>query len=65
MKGLLRLPVQFTSNYGGNYDRQPWANKEFIEAIEKITKAEDEGASWEQWGNIYLLKGKDGKEVKC
>lgn len=65
VKGLLRLPVQFTSNYGGNYDRQPWANKEFIEAIEKIEKAEDEGGEWKKWGNIYVLEDKDGNEVDC
>ena len=62
--GLLRLPVQFTANYGGNYDRQPWANKEFIEAIEKIEKAEDEGATWEKVGNIYILKDENG-EINC
>ena len=64
-KGLLRLPVQFTANYGANYDRQPWANKEFIEAIEKIEIAEGDGAEWKKWGNIYILGGKDGKEVDC
>lgn len=65
VKGLLRLPVQFTSYYGANYDRQPWANKEFIEAIEKIEIAEGDGAEWKKWGNIYILEGKDGKEVDC
>jgi 5S rRNA maturation endonuclease (ribonuclease M5) len=63
--GLLRLPVQFTANYGGNYDRQPWADKDFVEAIEKIEKAEDDGAEWDKVGNIYILRDKDGEEVDC
>lgn len=65
VKGVLRLPVQFTANYGSNYDRQPWADKDFIEAINKIEQAEDDGAIWDKAGNIYVLKDKDGNEINC
>lgn len=64
VKGLLRLPVQCTANFGSNYDRQPWANKDFIGAIEKIEKAEEEGAEWSKVGNIFILKDENG-EVDC
>lgn len=62
---LLKIPVQFTANYGGNYDRQPWANKDLLDAINMVEESEKNGATWEKYGNIYILKDKDGQEVKC
>lgn len=46
VEGLLRLPVQFTANYGDNYDRQPWADKEFIEIINETEQKLASGGSW-------------------
>lgn len=64
VKGVLRLPVQFTANYAGNYDRQPWADHGFAEAIKEIERAEEDGAKWDKWGNIFVLRDKNGDMVE-
>lgn len=35
--GLLKVPMEFTANYGDNYNRQPWADKDFGEFVNKIS----------------------------
>lgn len=39
--GLLKVPVEFTANYGDNYNRQPWADKDFGEYVDKLSPLMD------------------------
>ena len=36
--GLLKVPVEWTCHFGENYNRQPWANKEFGEYVDRLSE---------------------------
>ena len=47
--GLLKIPVQWTASYGENYNRQPWANKDFGQFCDKCS--------------VFLEKKEEAKRV--
>lgn len=60
--GLLKLPIEWTANYGKNYDRQPWADHDFSQFVDELSddleQAERKGVDpWVKVGNIFVLRG--------
>ena len=61
--GLLKVPKEWTANYGDNYNRQPWADKDFGDFVDKLVEreeAEQELMNFiDDWENNPATKDKD------
>lgn len=62
VEGLLKIPVEWTANYGKNYDRRLWADHDFGEFVNELSHdlkgAEERGVDpWVKVGNIFVLRG--------